>query len=186
MRIELSEELIMDILIHITILFIFLYFFFFNVISKTGEEVLYSNIKSTCRNNLVPVLKEIDMYDKQNEKKIDWNHIKQIFQEIKDNPNQNINNEIEESNTYYKKVGLIISGSLIFLCICVYIYFVFYKKTTINIGYILKENLMVFLLIGLIEFLFFKLTGSKYIPAYPTSIGKIVLDRTTENIQKHL
>ena len=186
MRLELSDELVMDISIHVTILFIFLYFFFFGIISKTGEEVLNNNIVSICNKNLKPVLNEIDRFDQAHGRNIDWESIKQKFQYMKDHPDPAINKEIEESNNYYKKVGLIISGSLILLCICIYVYFTFYKKTSINIGYILKENLIVFLLIGLIEFIFFKMTASTYIPAYPTSIGKIVLDRCKDNLQKQL
>jgi hypothetical protein len=45
------------------------------------------------------------------------------------------------------------------------------------------ENLTTFLLIGTIEYIFFTMTASKYIPAYPTSIGGIVLERIKTNIR---
>ena len=39
------------------------------------------------------------------------------------------------------------------------------------------------MLIGAIEYVFFQQTASNYIPAYPTSIGGIVLDRMKENVK---
>lgn len=186
MKLSINDELILDATIHITILFTFLYFFFFNIISKTGEKVLESNIKDICNHNLKPLLKKIDDFDKQHGNNIDWNNVKVVCEYIRDNPDTYIDDRNKESNDHYKKLGIIIAGSLFLLCVVMYIYFVYYKGSNINIFQILKENALLFTLIGLIEFVFFKVTGSKYIPAYPTMIGKIVLERTKENINKTL
>jgi len=186
MRLELKEEIIIDICIHITILFVFLYIFFYAIISKTGEQVLNSNIKSICDSNITPILTQIDKYTQDNKINVDWQKIKTEAQEVIDNPDQKINEDIENTNNYYKKLGIIIAVCLFFLCIILYFYFTYYKGVSIDISYLVKENLLIFFLIGLIEFVFFKLVGSVYIPAYPTSIGKIVLDRVKYNIKQKI
>lgn len=186
MKLTINDELVIDVFIHIAILFTFLYFFFFNIISKTGEQVLEKNIKDICNYNLKPIIKKVDDFDKEHGNLIDWNKVESYLEYIKNNPDLNIDKRNEESNNYYKRLGLIIAGSLIVLSIIMYLYFVYYKGSSINIIQILKENALLFTLIGLIEFIFFKVTGSNYIPAYPTMIGKIVLDRTKENIQNIL
>ena len=185
MRLELKEDLILDVCIHVTILFIFLYIFFYTVISKTGERVLNSNIKSIVDTNVKSVLQTIDDYDKKNGSKIDWEQVKKTAEDIKDRPDKKLNQEIEDSNNYYKRLGIIIASSMIMLCIFLYFYFS-YKGVNIDIVHILKENALVFVLIGTIEFVFFTLIGSTYIPAYPTSIGKIVLDRVKYNIKQKI
>jgi len=185
MRIDLKEDLIVDVFIHVTILFIFLYIFFYTVISKTGERVLNSNIKSIVDANVKSILQTIDDYDKKHGSKIDWEKVKKMAQDIKDHPDEKLNKEIEDSNNYYKRIGIIIIASMILLCIFLYCYFS-YKGVKIDIVHILKENAIVFLLIGIIEFIFFMLTGSNYIPSYPTAIGKIVLDRVKYNVNQKL
>ena len=107
MRIDLSDDLIMDIIIHITILFIFLYIFFFVVISKTAEQVLNSNIKNICDNNINPILEKIDKEDQKYGGFIDWEKVKLSAEKIRDNPDQKLNQDISDYNNYYKKIKLL-------------------------------------------------------------------------------
>ena len=176
----LSNDLIVNIFVHITILFIFLYFFFFFFISKKGEEVLNNTIDNICDNNLPIVLTEID---NEYGDKIDWKKLKEKCQYEIDHPDEDVNTKIDENNTKYKNIGIYISVGLIVVTILVYCYIVFYKGESVNLKSILLENGMTFLLIGVIEYLFFTLTASKYIPAYPTEVGGIVLDRIKYNIK---
>ena len=176
LEIYIDNQLLLNIMVHVCILFIFLYFFFFLVISKKGENVLNENINSLCDNNVNDILKEID--EKYGDK-IKWNELRQKCVDVRDHPVEQINNHIEETNNYYKHIGIYIAISLILITIIFY----FYNKDDIDIGEILKENALTFLLIGLIEYIFFMYTASKYVPAYPTTIGTIILDRSKKNIR---
>ena len=178
--IVISSDLIVNIMIHVTILFIFLYFFFFLIISKKSEEVLNNSINSIADNNLPILLKDID--EKYGDK-INWNELKKNCQYIYDNPNPDITNHIDDNNNKYKKIGIYIGSGLLLLTICIYCYYVFYKKETINLSSIFLENGITFILIGVIEYIFFIKIASNYIPAYPTTIGGIVLERIKQNIK---
>jgi len=174
------NELIVNVFIHITILFIFLFIFFFTFISKKGEEVLNSTINNICDENLPIILTEVD---KEYGDKIDWGKVKEFSQYQIDHPDVVIDKIIDENNTKYKNIGIYISVGLIMLTILVYCYIVFYKGEDVNLKSILIENGMTFLLIGIIEYIFFTVTASRYIPAYPTEVGKIVLERIKYNIK---
>ena len=176
LEIYIDNQLLLNIMVHVCILFIFLYFFFFFIISKRGEASLNKNISSLCDNNLNGILEEID--EKYGDK-IDWKKLREKCVEVRDHPIEKINNHIEDTNNYYKHIGIYIVISLIIITIIFY----FYKKDDVNIGEILKENALTFLLIGTIEYIFFMYTASKYVPAYPTTIGTIILDRSKENIR---
>lgn len=179
--VTLDDQLVVNIFLHVTILFIFLYYFFFLIISKKGEEVLNNNLDGITRDKVPVLLKEIDDLDTQ--KMIDWDKFYKTCQEIHDNPNPIIDQKIKNNNEYYKSIGMWIGGSLLLLTIIVYCYYTFYKGSYIDIKTIIFENIITFMLIGAIEYVFFQQTASNYIPAYPTSIGGIVLDRMKENVK---
>jgi hypothetical protein len=179
--ITVSNSFYINILIHCTILFIFLYFFFFFVISKKAEDILNQNIDNICDNNLPDILSYID---NNYGDKIDWENLKKKCEDIYDNPNESINNNINNNNNKYRKIGIYIFISLIIILVLFYFYVVFYKKENINIKSILVENFFTFLLIGAIEYIFFIMVASKYIPAYPTVIGGVVLERIKKNIKE--
>ena len=178
--ITLDNDLIVSVFFHVTILFFILYFLFFKVISKKGETVLKNNIDNIS-DNIPTILDEINNEFKS---KINWKEVRENAVFIRDHPNPEIEKRIDENNDKYKKIGLYVGFGLILLTILVIIYYIFYKKEQVNIGYIIKESLFTFLLIGIIEFVFFTMTASQYVPAYPTSIGGIVLNQIQENIQK--
>ena len=52
-------------------------------------------------------------------------------------------------------------------------------------SYIIKENIIIFISIGIIEFLFFTKVSSKYVPILPVQISTTVLERIKENIMKY-
>lgn len=173
---DIDNQLILNIMIHVCILFIFLYIFFFLFISKKGEDVLNENIKNLSDNNVDDFLKEID---EKYGKNIDWKSVREKSISIKDNPNNEINKSINDNNTHYKNIGIYIIISLIII-IFIFYYFV---RNDVNIYEIFKENLFTFILIGIIEYIFFQKVASNYIPAYPNNIGKIILERSKENIK---
>ena len=61
--------------------------------------------------------------------------------------------------------------------------FYYFVRNDVNMYEIFKENLFTFILIGIIEYIFFQKVASNYIPAYPNNIGKFILERSKENIK---
>jgi energy-coupling factor transporter transmembrane protein EcfT len=171
----IDNQFILNIMIHVCILFIFLYIFFFLFISKKGEDVLNENIKSLSNDSVNEILKEID---EKFGKNIDWKNLREKCLYIKNNPNNEINKSINDNNNYYKNIGMYIIISLI---IIIFIFY-FSVRNNVNIFEVLRENLLTFILIGLIEYIFFVNIASKYIPSYPATIETIILERSKENI----
>lgn len=176
LSISISPDLAVNICVHVLILFIFLYLFFFIFISKIGEIVLNNNIDNICQQQIPTILSQLDQ---KYGDKIDWQNIKKTCEEIQDNPNTDIDDHIEKNNTHYRWIGIGIIIGLTILSIIVYLY---YKKD-VSIKDILLENMYTFALIGMIEFAFFQATASQYVPAYPTTIGSIVLERIKTNVK---
>lgn len=50
------------------------------------------------------------------------------------------------------------------------------REYVIFIGYIFRQNLVIFFFIGLIEFIFFTQVASKYAPIYPSEITSVVVN----------
>jgi len=175
-NISVSNDLAVNICIHILILFIFLYLFYFLFISKTGEAVLDDNINRICKDQIPTILSQLDQ---KYGDKINWQDIKKTCEDIRDHPNTSIDEHIEENNNHYRWVGIGIIIVLTILSVVVYLY---YRKD-VSIKDILVENLYTFTLIGMIEFAFFQATASQYVPAYPTAIGNIVLERIKTNLK---
>jgi ankyrin repeat protein len=91
----IDNQFILNIMIHVCILFIFLYTFFFLFISKKGEDVLNENIKSLSNDSVNEILKEID---EKFGKNIDWKNLREKCLYIKNNPNNEINKWVNEED----------------------------------------------------------------------------------------
>jgi hypothetical protein len=63
-------------------------------------------------------------------------------------------------------------------------YFVVYKKYSIDFNLILKENFIIFVCVGIIEFLFFNYIASKYVPVTPDFVATSILERIKLNIKQ--
>ena len=175
----IGSTLVVNILVHILILFSFLYLFFFFFISHIEEDTLNSQVDSLADNKIKSILSEIDQLDSK--KYIDWNMVKQkAEEELTDD--ENVNKFIETNNTNLRYVGLIVAITILLLAITVYYYYTYSENKIVDIIHIIKENVAVFLVIGIIELVFFKTTAIKYVPIFPSDIGKSMFERIKENI----
>lgn len=177
--ITIGSTLVVNILVHILILFVFLYLFFFLFISHIEENTLKNQVDSLAENKIPSILAEIDRLDTK--KYIDWNLVKQKAQEeLVDD--ENVNEFIQTNNTNLRYVGLIVVITILLLAITVYYYYTYSENKNVDIIHIIKENVAVFLVIGIIELVFFKTTAIKYVPIFPSEIGKSMFERIKENI----
>lgn len=177
--ITIGSTLVVNILVHILILFVFLYLFFFFFISRVEENTLNGQVDNLADNKITSILAEIDKMDTN--KNINWNLVKQKAEEelIDD---EHVNEFIHTNNTNLKYIGIIIATAIFLLTITVYYYYTYSKNESIDLIHILKENVAVFLVIGIIEFVFFKTTAIKYVPITSSQIGKSMFERIKENI----
>ena len=53
------------------------------------------------------------------------------------------------------------------------------------IGYIFRQNIIIFICIGIIEFIFFLYVASKYSPIYPSEITQIVVNSVQNTPEQH-
>ena len=81
-------------------------------------------------------------------------------------------------------INSIIIICVIFICLSfIIIYFKFLKGRQIGLSYILTENLLIFIMIGILEFTFFWYVIQKYIPLYPQTAEITVLKRLISYLQ---
>ena len=182
MHISLSSQnntsLLINILIHIFILFIFLSVFFFYYISKKEEESLSTQVDFICK-KIPDILKTLDERDKN--KVIKWKTIKYKAEQELKYDDLDLDEYIKYNNNNLKYISISISISILILIILIYVYSNILGHN-INISYIITENIVIFLFIGIIEFLFFKNVASKYIPIFPVDVSTTLLERIKYNI----
>lgn len=167
----MNITLIMNILVHVLILFCFLYIFFFLFISKREESVIGEQISNISTKNLPIMLKEID--DADTHKIIKWNIIGKKAQDILDSDTTQSLKKKNANNNSLMVEGIIIITTVIFL---IYIFYKHVDPKALSFWSIIVENFWLFLVIGIIEYVFFIYTASKYVPSYPNDLGNSIIN----------
>ena len=171
--------------LHVLILFTFLTVFFFTYVSKISKENINNALKSIVKIETRKFLDEINKWDKifNFRSTINWDEADKIANKFVKN-SQNELPEITKNNTRLLWVGIIMIVSLFLLLSSMYFYYRYVLKLDINLGRIFGENIVIFSIIGIIEFIFFSQIASKYIPVTPDFVSKSVLDRIKYSINK--
>jgi hypothetical protein len=209
-----NNELYLNILLHVTILFTILSILFTMYISKVSSKIINNEIDIIIKKNIdIDVIENkikenkkiyddfIAQFDNSkdiNEKIEIENKMKEIYNII-----ENLHNEIKKDNNYYDyyyklfskenntRKGInneiffymkFINGMLIVFFILFLIYLI--KSKSIDNGQIINifiENILTFLFVGIIEFLFFKNIIMKYVPIEPSLLIKSFLDSFQKN-----
>jgi hypothetical protein len=174
-------ELIINILLHVFILFGILSLIFWLIICKLEKESINDELNNNINNyfnnlksNLTPEQRSeaSNFLNENNQFLITLNNIYSKPDQL----NQNNNNWLKKSNFLY-----------IFILLFVLISILLTIKYVCNINNfpilgIIKENIVLFIGIGIIEVFFFINIGSKYIPSKPSAIIK----NTVTNFKKSL
>jgi hypothetical protein len=173
-----SIGIFINIIIHMFILFLFLCLFFFFYISKKEEEKLNEEVDMICK-KIPDILSFIEEKDKYH--MIKWDIVKEKVENEQKIDDLDIDDYIEKNNKNLKYISIIIAISLLLITIGVY----YYNRNdpNIDIGYIIKENIIIFLFIGTIEFMFFKHVASRYAPIFPLDITTTISNRVKEKIE---
>ena len=160
-KITHTENLVLDYIIHLFILVLILCLIFFLFISKTERENLNSSLESEINKSIgeTPVIPD-----------------PVLGQQLKDLSNiYKGENSIE---TYYNQ-GLVNISIAVILCFFVGLVAVYWTmKLSAHkcppIYYIIFKNILLFMLVGIVEYLFFVNVGEKYVPVNPSYISELL------------
>ena len=157
------EDLAIESIFHITILMIILTLFFFGVV----KNIEINSIKNELIKNIQDGLKNIKM-DKN---EITSENLKKMAQ-LYNHPDQDT---ITYNNSLFNICVIFIAFFIVIFITLLLTLNISAQKCT-NIGYVIIENIIVFLCIGIVEYLFFINIAIKYIPIIPSYIQQIVYD----------
>ena len=156
-------DMITNIFIHIIILYIFLLCFFFLFASKLSQDTFNHEIGQIIDRNFDSLKNSLD--DSQKEIFKTQVNLLPLNKFIKDTSHPD--KCIKEHNDWLKTLSVsFIIMIIIILMLIVYIYYSF--GVTISLKDLVVENIVTFLFIGIVEYLFFVNVAFKYIPAPPS------------------
>jgi len=184
-----KTEIFFKALLHIFILFILLLALFWFVISKVQTnlmtdavknslETVIQNLKASNAQLLNPdISPELSAYYKL----INTDEIMASLKKKYSTPDE----LMTVNNSYVKNIGYIYI--ILFLIIILTFVGTLYgscEYKNFPLWFILKENIVIFIFIGLVEAVFFYYIAMKYVPILPSDINTIVQERLKKNLTK--
>lgn len=163
----------LNIMLHIFLLFIFLTFFFFIFSSKLEKNNINNYIGNIIDKNVSKILYN---WKTKSYKNINWKEIKKVATNIYNNSDNQIP-LIQHNNKKLLFISFIVIIILFFILISLYSYYTIIRGYDINIKHILLENVIIFILICVVEIIFFKFFISKYTSISPNYIVKTPLQK---------
>ena len=174
-------SLIINIGIHVVILFSILSLMFFIYISGITREHVDKEFRHIINNNMDTYLEKLVQKDKHHQ--IPWAKIaveSQQMEKLYTRPSE----FVKKHNSQLLRKVLIAIGVMFGILVLAIVVFHYYFKKKISLLTILLENLVIFLLIGFIEFMFFKFIASKYIPLNKSDVMNTLIQRIIHNLSK--
>jgi len=165
---------------HMWILFLFLTTFFYLFIRKTEKKVINDELSNIIQTQIPVILKKLDDLGGDN---IPWDRIDKIAQQIK---NKGKDPKIEAHNKKILTIAISICIVGFFVIFSSIIYFTVYLKYDIGLKEILVENIIVSILVGIFEAVFFLNIALKYSPVKPSQLTSNIIDRLKYQLNKQL
>lgn len=159
-----------SLIIHISIIFVFLSILFWTLISKTEEKALYDQINKSIENELSKITINSSIFTES-----DYKYLKQMYSQENETKKRN-NNMLKILN-----ISIIVLLSVLVIISLFIRYYICNNK--IDIKEILIENFVILLIVGLIEYLFFKFIASKYVPILPSEIPLDVVGNIKQKLK---
>ena len=158
-------ETVVNVLLHIFILFLILSTIFWSVISKVEKksitDELNNNINSYFDNSDLSTKDALKEFATSNKDSLDF--LEKLYSKP-DETTQISNSWLFQTNILYIIILLVIIVTIVLV-----IRFVCNIKD-FPLLYILRENIVIFMFVGLVEVWFFLNIGMKFIPTKPSSI----------------
>ena len=160
----------LNITVHIIILFSFLALFFFLYVSKIEEQAFKDEIGNVIETNIQSAL--------TNRREYSLPLVKQAipFLEYAKVQHSQPEQVSEKQNMLVKFSAGFTVLMLIGICVSIILTLTLDCNKHVPITEILLENTATFILVGIIEFLFFTKIAMKYVPAPPTLMMKTIIN----------
>jgi hypothetical protein len=179
-----SAEYVLNISLHVLILFVFLSVFFFQYASKLASDSINNALGSVIDTQVDKLLDTVEEVDNMTTKyDIDWQEVDKLAKNVEESSEDDLP-EIEKTNKQLKKIAMIMSIVLLSIFVSFYVYFRFIKGLKVSLTSVIIENLIFFSFIGVIEYLFFVKIAAKYVPVTPDFVSTTLLDRVKYNVDK--
>jgi len=169
-----------NIAVHVLILFSFLTFFYFLFISKVSETAFKTEMENVINSQLPKVLEKRSNseLDKITNRGLKESQIFAKLEQMYNQPSQDI-----ETHNYYVKFITFGTCLMVFLTIALVVTIQYFScGKCISLWKIVLENVIIFSIIGLIEFLFFTKIAMKFIPAPPSLMMKTAFDALKQTL----
>lgn len=175
--IEDKTNLAVDLGIHALILFTILTCFFLMYVSKITKEALNRNLGDLIEKNTESIAKKTKELGGPQihllAKTLPFEHIKSAY---------NKPDKMQMNNNNWLKYSLIITNLSLFIMITGSIMILSYTcNSDIHLEEIIKLNLYTFILVGIIEYLFFTKVALKWIPTPPS----LMITTIVNNMKKY-
>ena len=176
-HIKTSTYLSMNVLIHVIILFSFLSLFFFKFVSKVEEDAFKSELGDMIEENVNKVI-----LNNQDVKP----RIKKILPALK-----KLNVLYENPDGFTLERNILVKFSAIFMILILLSIFITITTTlafgcdkNVSIKHLIIENIIIFILIGIVEYMFFTRIAIKYIPTTPSLMINTLINTLKNQFKK--
>ena len=155
----MNIQLILDVLIHVLILFTFLCVFFFTFISKIEQKAFQDELGNMIEKNVTTLIDDNknNVLPYINRAKPYLENLEQVY----NTPNKTV----VETNKTIKMCCIFVVIALVLVIATI---LVFANNRKFNMKHILLENIVTFIFIGIIEFWFFTNIAIKWVPTTPS------------------
>ena len=160
--------------VHIFILLTIISAFYFLYVSKLASSKFRDELADVIDNNLGPAIENADK-DKYLKKLLQGMNLSQAAQYFN---NENEATKIENKWLMQATIGIIIMLVLI-MVIVLFITKLFCKK--VPFGAILRENIILFVLVGSVEIIFFLFIAKNFIPTKPSLVMQTFVNSLKKN-----
>ena len=164
----MTLNLITDLSIHGLILFIVLTCFFLLYITKITKSAMKNHLSDIIDDNIDKVINNRKIMSDSIIENIPFEHVKKNFEKT---------DKFQKNNNDWLQYSLIITNILLALLVIIFINVLMYIcNKNIDLIHIIKINLYTFILVGFVEYLFFKRIAMKWVPSKPSLMINTILD----------
>lgn len=166
-------SLLINCLIHVLILFTILSIFFIVYVSQLEERTFKNEIGSLINEEFNNINEENKKSLQPYLEKINLKKVKEIY--------SNPDSTVTINNQWLLRLSYSIIAFLLLLVIILVGVLFFSCKMCVNLKDILIENIVIFLLVGVVEICFFLYIASQYVPVAPSVITTTMIETLQKN-----
>jgi len=143
-----SAEFQVDLILHVTFLFITLSISYFAYKTAKEHKVVVKDASELIEQYVIKILKDIDVKTKG---KVDWEGVRQIGKQL-ENKYYDIENDSYTNERFLQRIVILILGVLALLSVGIIVY---HRKSNIDILEIFKHLVIMFVVVGILKTIYF-------------------------------